>query len=508
MVIAKINNSHMSRTRKFTVLCLFLIIVAGFVFRLTGIISNHSFWSDEAFVSGLARDFLIGKRNVFESILVINHQTLHFLTTLGSFALIGVSEFSARLPSVIFGTIGILAAFLLALNLSNIYGGILAAFVFAFAQINLANSTQAKPYSALQTLFLMELYLVSLAEKSKKTPFRTLLLLFVIAALSSLFHPIGLLSWIPILTFLFRHISIIRESLFKQSRRVLFIFSLGIAIGLIVSIIAAYRFTQSGGESLFFPYNQTTYLRELFVRQYALFSLPALMGVLLIFSSNQTTFLSVLLYTITILYLWNFKHSTHNIRYLLPLFGIIFVSFGTFWAKVGENLFKRKPLLITLLVALVLYAGGYKIVRKPSVFYNPNADFYGDVQIADYKNAFAKLEARFGTNPNFFIVNNWYDAHYWYWPTRPPDAYFMIGTVRPYRHWLTGKMVYGTLPEFTALMKSHSKGLLIVEDWQSILPTEIKEYAKKNLKKELRIDGLREAQGDNWPIEAYSWGLD
>jgi 4-amino-4-deoxy-L-arabinose transferase-like glycosyltransferase len=71
------------------------------------------------------------------------------------FRLFGLSEFSARLPFVIWGTLGIVFAFLLARKLSSDGGGLLAAFIMAFSTLNLAHSTQAKPYIALQTILLL-----------------------------------------------------------------------------------------------------------------------------------------------------------------------------------------------------------------------------------------------------------------------------------------------------------------------------------------------------------------
>ena len=57
-------------------------------------------------------------------------------------------------------------------------------------------------------------------------------------------------------------------------------------------------------------------------------------------------------------------------------------------------------------------------------------------------------------------------------------------------------------------MKNQStKGILIVEDWDSLLPDDIKNYAKKNLKREFRVESLPQAKDDPWPIEIYSWGI-
>ena len=80
-------------------------------------------------------------------------------------------------------------------------------------------------------------------------------------------------------------------------------------------------------------------------------------------------------------------------------------------------------------------------------------------------------------------------------------------TTKPYKHKIANAMVYGSLKDFKKIMKDHPQGLLIMEDWESFLPEDIKQYAKKNLKLELRVESLREAPDDPWPLALYSWGF-
>ena len=68
-------------------------------------------------------------------------------------------------------------------------------------------------------------------------------------------------------------------------------------------------------------------------------------------------------------------------------------------------------------------------------------------------------------------------------------------------------MIYGDLNSFLIEKSKHQKGILIVEDWESYLPEDIKQYAKKNMKLEFRVEGLAQAKNDPWPLEVYSWGM-
>jgi hypothetical protein len=240
------------------------------------------------------------------------------------------------------------------------------------------------------------------------------------------------------------------------------------------------------------------------------------MGYLFLFKKNRTLSITILIYSLIVFVLATFEQYIFNIRYVLSLFGILFMYFGIFWAKVGEKydgfkVIKFKGLKVTgkaiipLAVIILLYITGYKVVRGPQAYYNPNIDKYGDVQIANYKDFYAELKLRFPDYENDYIVNDTFDAEAWYLG-RYSNAYFMKFTPKSHKHTVANAYVYGSLDEFKQIMKDHPYGLLIMEDWQSFLPDDVKEYAKKNLKFQYRIDSLEEAQDDHWPLALYSWG--
>jgi 4-amino-4-deoxy-L-arabinose transferase-like glycosyltransferase len=140
------------------ILLILLLFVIGIYFRLKGISTNQSFWSDEAFPSSIARDILLGKISFTDGINVLGYQRLQVVTNLITFKIFGLSEWSARIPSVLWGSLGIIFAYLLAKKHSNKSGGFLAAFFFTFLQLNLDHSTQAKPYAAIETLLIAVIY--------------------------------------------------------------------------------------------------------------------------------------------------------------------------------------------------------------------------------------------------------------------------------------------------------------------------------------------------------------
>ncbi len=495
--------------RNFYLVLLFFLILAGAFYRLKGISTNHSFWSDEAYISSFAREILSGK-NIFRNLQNLQYQQLQVLITTASFKSIGTTEFGARFPSVLFGTIGILFAYLLTSSLSNREGGLLTAFLYSFLQINLANSTQAKPYALLQTLSLIVIYLIVRLNIHRRSRLLHLAILLV-CTISSLVHSLGILIWMPYI--IYSAITYKKDigNMFTSKRIIFMVMGILAAIFVfqVPHLIGSFF---SRGMTLF-PYNQITYLRELLWRNYAFITLPAIVGCLICLSRHRLLTYSVMSFVFVYLYLWNFHSYSHNIRYLLPVFGILIVYFGVFWARVGETLLDKKSGILCLLIAILLYAGGYKLVRKPATYYSPNADLYGDVQNADYKSMYEKIKQKYPHTDSYVIYNDGPDTQLWYLNGRAPDGTFLKSYVAniPYgqtkNHDATGKPIYTSVSQFESVIKNNPKGMIIVEDWESYLPDEIKIYAKQHLKFEFRIEGLPQAQGDNWPLEVYTWGL-
>lgn len=491
---------------KLPLLALLIILITGFLFRITGILDNHSFWSDEAFVASLSRNVLTGEKSLIEAIRLLDYQPLYIPLTSLSMKLFGLNEFGARIPIVFFGWLGIIPAYLLAKKLSDTAGGILAAFLYAFSQLNLAHHTQAKPNAILQCILLTNLYLLSLLEKKRSNLLLHLLIIFL-ASLSTMFHFLGVLTWIPYLIFMIPSLKKLQS---LERKKVVFLVG-GLIIFLSIFLMASgfkkiAEFLKPGGLKILFNTNNITYLRELLWRNYAFMTLPAVFGILLTFRKHRLFTVSVIVWMLVLLYLWTFR-GFRNIRYLMPLFGVIFVYFSVFWSEVGRKILERKSWVACALVILMLFAGGYKIVRKPASFYSPNADLQADIQIADYQTFYRKLREAFPDLDERVVFNNIYDSQSWYLPEKPVTAYFFIWVKTPYPHKADGAMVYGSVEDFKREMAKYPKGIVIIEDWHSLFPEEVKQYVKTHLKRVVRVEGLPQAAGDNWPLEAYGWTL-
>lgn len=491
-------NIKMSQKAKhiFILTSVTLLFVFGFLFRIKGVETNHSFWSDESFTSEVSRNLITGKAGIGVSMSNLWYQALHLFIVSMSFLTFGITEWSARFPSVVFGSLGIIVAYLLGKQLSDRSGGFLAAFIYTFFQLNLAYSTQARPYAGLETLLLLEFYLISLLEKSEGKKTMALHIASVLTCVvSSTYHYLGIFTWAPYLFYwMLKHIKKGKWSEFKKE-------IIPLSIFLIVFIsLGMYRYIPN----LFqIKFNWITYVRDLFWRQYAFMVLPALVGVFTI--KSKTIKYSLLAVFASVLYFWTFIAYSHNIRYLMPLFGLLIVLFGVFWSKAGKALFKSSwPLCLA--VALLIYAGGYKIVRKPLAYYTPNADFFADVQNADYKEFYRRAFEKFPDFEGQAIFVGPFDTLSWYSKVKPKALFNKIYDDPVYDTY-NQAWVYQNLDDFIRETSKQQSGFVIVHDWQSFMPDDIKEYVKKNLKLEIRVESMSVSPEEKWPLELYSWGM-
>ncbi len=493
-------------------LLLTIIVSVGLWFRLKGISSNHSFWADEALVSSFARDIIQHKLSWLNGISAINYAPLHTMTVAIFFLIFGVSEFTARLPTVLFSGLGIVFAFLVARRLSRESGGILAAFLMAFSQLNLAHATQAKPYLTLQTLFLILIYLLIRYTDHRKSLY--LIAAIGITCLASFFHSLGILFWIIVaeVFFIIHH-----YSLKKLIDNPWCILALLLIIGL---IIYSFGITQHLSllfkplnNRMIFVFNNSMYLKNLLLRQYGIFLIPAVLSFFFISKKYRLILWGLISYGFVLLFLWNFRSYSHNLRYLISFYGLIFVFFGVFWSWVGEFLYLKFKIsnfkFVPILVLIIVYISGDKIVRTPQSYYSPNLDLYGDVQNADYKNMYSWIEKKYGNKlTQIAIFNDLIDTEKYYLQ-RHSNAYFMKGINPPQPNKVNGVMIYDTLSDFLKQKSLYPKGILIIEDWESFLPENIKQYAKKNLKLEYRVEKMSVGEDrDIWPLEVRSWGMD
>ena len=352
----------------------------------------------------------------------------------------------------------------------------------------LAQATQAKPYMVISTLTLLLILLIQKSSQSleqKLTPDLIPILLVPIFATAT--HVLGAFLFFPALAYLFLRF------------RLLWI---RIIVSVLFGALGWYLFFHTPGF-----HNHWMHFKSLWFRQYgvitALFSLWLISR--LLSRKHDITVLVLPFLVIPWLLAWNFKIYTHNIRYITPIMATMmtFAPLGVCeilrWVP---QQFRRVSAFISCLVVFALLLP--KLTLIPRQYYSPNLDFYGDVQVANYKEFAHQIKTKYGSisqatviAPISFYGHSYYDYGVDLYLVRQDDPLDLQSPI--------GQVV-STLPQMLKFIRSHPSGYLLVEKWHSLVPDDIQEYAAKNMTRLIEIKSLPLSPEDPWPLELYQWG--
>jgi 4-amino-4-deoxy-L-arabinose transferase-like glycosyltransferase len=239
------------------ILLLLIFLIAGTVFRLQGIQKNLSYWNDESNVAiyarsiantGISRDETGYSPGVYQI-------GIDYLTA-ASFKIFGINEFAGRLPSVIAGTLLILGIFYITRKLIGENEGLIACFLVAFSQIQLAWSTQQRPYIWLELFTLFITYFCYQSIKQKNILDKNIFYAFLISVIAFLFHGTGLINILLIGVVLLYKI--------VKERKYIYLLSL-IPLAFLVLIIM--RFSFGNALPLLFKFDFNIIHYKLFLKQ-------------------------------------------------------------------------------------------------------------------------------------------------------------------------------------------------------------------------------------------------
>jgi hypothetical protein len=146
-------------TRNHHMIVLFIFTVIGFLLRFNNL-ENYSFWNDEI-ISLRASEGVLK-----QGIPFIQQGNVYFKSPLHIYSLalfihsFGVTEFSARLISVIFGTLTIILIYFVGKKISgnNKTIGLAAALIYSFSLWSIAWSREARFYQMYQFFSLLTIY--------------------------------------------------------------------------------------------------------------------------------------------------------------------------------------------------------------------------------------------------------------------------------------------------------------------------------------------------------------
>ncbi len=201
----KIKTIVLTSKSKISIILLLFLTICGFLLRIYHL-GTPSFWLDEAISTNAAVALIKHGAPTFPSGFVYMRAILNTFFISLSFLIFDISEFSARFPSVIFGTLTIPLVYIMGAKFGNRKIGLIAALLITFSVMEIAWSRQARMYQQLQFFYLSSLYFFFEfnfpAQERKNTSKRILnfalsVLFFISAVLSHVFGYVLILIFIP-----------------------------------------------------------------------------------------------------------------------------------------------------------------------------------------------------------------------------------------------------------------------------------------------------------------------
>lgn len=306
------------------ILALIFLTIFGFVLRIYDL-GSQSLWYDEGYTINAAHAVLDRGLPILPSGFFYSHGLLNTAFVSASMGMFGETEFAARLPSVIFGTLTIPLVFFFARKISGKRLALIAAFLVTFLAIEIAWSRQARMYQQLQFFYILSLYLFYLFIQRRSNKLLVLTIISTICA--ALSHTYGFsLILVYIAYLLLVNIRNIRKymnkDLFKRKQTIAFL--LCVAILLILGQMFFHVFSSAWGIKMNYFTEYTDYLAE---------TLPVILylgaaGIVIMLKRDFKVSLLLLLALAIPFYFVCFHVKMLAMRYLYFLIPVIFIYFA------------------------------------------------------------------------------------------------------------------------------------------------------------------------------------
>lgn len=482
------------------------IVLAGFWFRLTGIEKQLSYWNDESHAAIYARG--IAQRGIPINPAGVNpglYQIAFYYLTGISFKLLGVSEFAGRLPSVIAGTLFIVVIYFVTKKILGLKEALVASFLTAFSQMQLAWSTQLRPYAWLELFTLLVIYYCYRGINNKKKFIDTnILYAFIYTIAAVLFHGTGLMNFILIA------IAIIIKSIYLKQYKYLLVL-IPVSLLFVASIFLIFRTIWD----VIFRFDfQLLHYRIFLIMNYKWLLIGASIGAYSIGRKNKLLSVFMILAVGAIFFMAIFKINSGYVRYSLPAFPLLYLLYGAgvvyllqiiaSFKQNRSNLLLVLASLLTLLYITVSPFKKEKIITITRYYYSINADVREN-PIVDYKTAFGKIKTMIGSNKNVIVIDGWNDRMPWYMPEH--DFIFFNRKGGGERDEQFKVRTYSTIEHLKSLQKRYKGGIVVVENWESQMSPEVQEFVRKNLKPQFTQETVKYNEKDSWSISVYTWGI-
>lgn len=484
---------------------LIFFIIMGFLYRYTGIMKNLSYWNDEDHTAQMARGILWYGKPVtqFNRSNGLYQIGFYYLTSL-SFKYLGLNEFSGRFPSLLCGTFLVLVAFIVSKKLTNNHKvGLLTAALVSLSQIQLAWSTQLRPYIWLELFLILTIFYSYQFLQNKRHFFDVnICMCLVWSIISVLLHGSGFIAVALVCSTIL--IKIIRWKKYS------YLLSL-IPIAIMSLLILRYTFENAIPQLFIFDFRVWHYIA--FFKEYIWLLIPSFFGSIFLWYKNKNLFIVLPVFIVIIFALAIFKLNTQYVRYSLPAMPLLYILFSIgFFALLDLLSFKQSRSTKTI-VSIVLLLGFIgtpivkgKIIVWPKYYYSINNDVREN-PIVDYKLAFERIRKMIGDKKNVIVMDAWNDRVPYYLPGQNYIWLYRNAKKGGEIDSTYGEMVIGNTYDYEIQRKKYPFGIVIVENWESMTPPELQDHIRNTLKHEFDVSNLPYNENDKWSISIYSWGF-
>lgn len=491
---------------KVFIIVLLMSTAIGFYLRYVGIDKNLSYWNDESHAALYARALLLtGKTDLGNTSNNGIYQILLYYVTAVFFKIFGLTEFAGLLPSIFIGTITIATAGYITKKLLGDTQAYIVMFLVTFSQIQLAWSTQLRPYIWLSLFNVLVVYLSYQYTRQKKVMNSYLLSAVLVSFVGILFQPTAVMSLLIVICAF--SLKVIMEKKYH------YLIAGGVVA--LLGLLALGFSTRSNILPLIFRFNFSIDHYKLFLgKNYFWLIFTAGIGVLGLWPKHRVLAIILAGSTGLIFFLAAFKISSSYVRYSFPGFlllyilaaqGVVFIAHSAHRA-----LPKKVPLwaLTTIIFMLVTVYPLYKgiITLKPQHYYSINADIKEN-PIVDYKTAFEKIKKMKAKKKNVIVMDAWNDRVPWYLPGQ--RFVFLAPDTKPAFNSVYGEKIITNVSSFEKEKKKYPAGIVIVENWPSQTSVELQTHVRQSLKPRFTQTTVpyNTEPYDDWSISVFSWGL-
>jgi 4-amino-4-deoxy-L-arabinose transferase-like glycosyltransferase len=465
---------------------LLAITFIGFFLRIYEL-GVQSFWLDEAISANAARAIIQQGSPVFPSGIVYGRAILNTYLIATSFMALGINEFAARIPGVLFGTAMIPLSCLVGYKISGKRTGIIAAFFIAFSLWEITWSRQARMYQQLQFFYILSL--LALYEFNRKVNVQNFLCMSGAILGAVLSHAFGYVL-IPIAFAYSIYIHLIK---YKQTLIESFsIFRIMVLISALFAVfISLFFFTNINGiihSVINTNVNYTDTYIQFLQNWTALFLYLAPLGAIIALKRNKEITLLLIVSYLIPFYIISYHVQLVGYRYLYFIFPILPLLTATLIDHIlfpVERLIptavkdKKKQFLNLLVVLLILFASLPYLQLTPTSHYDleprtPSGDFKGaylDIKGDDLHPDDAVI-AGFTPLAQFYLGR----CDYWLMfnvDGRGPQTFMTDDNMDQYANATPIKNV----EELQNVLESHKRGWIVIHDMAWVGQTsEMKEF--------------------------------